>query len=109
VYPETKGVPLEEMDEVFGEGMVFRVLRTQKSEGLRGVDIIELRQELLENESEATSLVQDQMDYFSTDDELARRRSRSSGGEEGWLPRFLGRLLYPGAGRYASVSQEHPE
>ena len=73
------------------------------------IDATDLRQELLENESEATSLVQDQLDYFSTDDELARRRPRPSGDDEGWLTRFLNRVLYPGAGRYESVSQDQHE
>jgi hypothetical protein len=54
VYPETKGVPLEEMDRVFGEGQSFCVY-TRK-------DLIypmstDEREEALENESEITSLI----------------------------------------------------
>ena len=46
LYPETTGVPLEEMDEVFGEGMSLSKVRLLKKTDL----FIEERQELLEQE-----------------------------------------------------------
>jgi hypothetical protein len=71
----------------------------------------EERQERLENESDATSLVQDESNGFSTDDDVIGRGHgslpRSRGGKGGWFARFLSRVHYPGTERYQPVSQEH--
>jgi len=75
LYPETKGVPLEEMDRVFGE---------------------DEREEALENESEVTSLIPDTprrgRQSFSPSRNDPATRSR------GWINRVLGgantRALY---------------
>lgn len=92
LYPETKGVPLEEMDEVFGE---------------------EELQERLENESEAASPVVDEFGNFLADDATGHRGGSSdrlrgddhtSGG--GWLAQLLYRLHYTGARSYEPVPRE---
>jgi hypothetical protein len=53
VYPETKGVPLEEMDTLFGEGKVLRQLEDKCSLNFASATI----EERLDNESERTSLI----------------------------------------------------
>lgn len=55
VYPETKGVPLEEMDRVFGEGKLY-VQNTFSSAYNQVLQIDEL-EEQMDNESERASLM----------------------------------------------------
>jgi len=66
LYPETKGVPLEEMDAVFGE---------------------DERQEHLDNESETTSLIQTP----SFDSEYLRNTSRQTNNTDSWFDRLFKR------------------
>ncbi|KAG5351830.1 hypothetical protein C0989_004777 [Termitomyces sp. Mn162] len=72
VYPETKGVPLEEMDAIFGEGAYYCgpwklhcITRSETDE----------REEQLDNESERTSLVSNSL---PTDHQTIRSVPRPS-------------------------------
>jgi hypothetical protein len=67
LYPETKGVPLEEMDRVFGE---------------------DEREEALENESEVTSLIPDTPRRGRQS--LSPSRSEAATRSRGWINRVLG-------------------
>lgn len=69
VYPETKGVPLEEMDAVFGE---------------------DLREEQEDNESEVTSLVSSLPTNASSHARATQRRRRRQLESKGWFSRLLG-------------------
>lgn len=64
MYPETKGVPLEEMDAVFGEGVSCVIIMTH----ILTLITSDQRQENIDNESETTSLVRS----FSYDSEYLR-------------------------------------
>ncbi|KAI9445090.1 general substrate transporter [Lactarius indigo] len=67
VYPETKGVPLEEMDRVFGE---------------------DEREEALENESEVTSLIPDTPRRGRQS--LSPSRNDRAAQSRGWINRVIG-------------------
>ncbi|KAH9064110.1 general substrate transporter [Lactarius vividus] len=75
VYPETKGVPLEEMDRVFGE---------------------DEQEEALENESEVTSLIPDTPRRGRQS--LSPSRNDRAAQSRGWINRVIGgtntRVLY---------------
>ncbi|KAF8269317.1 general substrate transporter [Lactarius quietus] len=75
LYPETKGVPLEEMDRVFGE---------------------DEREEALENESEVTSLIPDTPRRGRQS--FSPSRNDTAAQSRGWISRVLGgantRALY---------------
>ena len=82
VYPETRGVPLEEMDAVFGEGMFI-----YWGEGERGSDLdIDEREEALENDSERASLVSNSRSSLSRSS-----RRKAGAASEGWVSRLMGR------------------
>jgi len=67
LYPETKGVPLEEMDRVFGE---------------------DEREEALENESEVTSLIPNTPRRGRQS--LSPSRNDTAAQSRGWISRVLG-------------------
>jgi hypothetical protein len=82
VYPETMGVPLEEMDAVFGEGNISKELN--EAQCLRGLHLSDEQEERFDNESERTSLVSGTLPTNHQAIGLSRsRRSR------GWFSRLL--------------------
>ena len=86
VYPETKGVPLEEMDAVFGEGVSlnYRFVMTC----MLILNTSDERQEHLDNESEITSLVQTP----SFDSEYLRNTLRQTNNNtDSWFDRLFKR------------------
>jgi len=82
VYPETKGVPLEEMDAVFGEGNVEKDM----TEGwcLRCSHLPDEQEARLDNESERTSLVSSPLP--TNHQAISSSRSRRN---PGWFSRLL--------------------
>lgn len=87
VYPETKGVPLEEMDAVFGEGSWADSCII--GEGSHIYAFAEEREEELEYGPETESLVPSQHSGhdYSTED----RHVSSNNRRPGWLSKILGR------------------
>ena len=111
VFPETKGVPLEEMDEVFGEGALpFETRRIFT----RLNHIIEERQERLEDSDDSDSLSYpivgdcEPARYLSTEDGRGSSdsREREQSHRSGWFAQILNRLHHSGSRRYESVPQE---
>lgn len=76
VYPETKGVPLEEMDAVFGEGPCYM---THWMASL--ITFIDPHQPYLENESETTSLMIGGSSHHGSDIERLRFSTSRDGGD----------------------------
>lgn len=80
MYPETKGVPLEEMDAVFGEGAVLLVTATSASD--------QYTEERLDYESERASLMSNaRSDRLSVSS--GRRPKANNPVERGWVSRVL--------------------
>jgi hypothetical protein len=85
VYPETMGVPLEEMDAVFGEGSLFRVVVRPDTD----IFCAEELEERLDNESERASLVSNTLPI---NHQAIRPRLRSSSpSARGWVSRLMRR------------------
>lgn len=87
VYPETKGVPLEEMDRVFGEGQFFSLFT---GKGYADKTPTDEREEALENESEVTSLIPNSPRRGRQS--LSPRRKDMPIRSRAWLDRMLGRV-----------------
>lgn len=97
MYPETKGVPLEEMDAVFGEGN-FSIFPHEIAPQAPPDE----RDEQLENESERTSLV---TGNFPTNHQTISAHPRSlRTGERSWLSRMFNRT--DGRTRYEPVEPD---
>ncbi|KIM75368.1 hypothetical protein PILCRDRAFT_78995 [Piloderma croceum F 1598] len=85
LYPETMGVPLEEMDAVFGEGSLFRVVVRPHTD----IFCAEELEERLDNESERASLVSNTLPI---NHQAIRPRLRSSSpSARGWVSRLMRR------------------
>jgi hypothetical protein len=82
VYPETKGVPLEEMDAVFGEGKVFAIFWSDD------VDCI-LAEERLDYESERASLMSNTRSPSIRSGSVHSNSRRKVATERGWVSRLL--------------------
>ncbi|KAI0034255.1 general substrate transporter [Vararia minispora EC-137] len=81
VYPETRGVPLEEMDAVFGE---------------------DEREEALENESERASLMSNARSASMTS--RNSRRHKAGAASSGWVSRIMGRSV--NRANYEPIAEE---
>jgi hypothetical protein len=102
VYPETKGVPLEEMDAVFGEGNVSHMQLPYFFPLIKRIRP-DAREERLDNESEAASLVSNSLPSSHRDTGTAWS-GRSGDGFWGLLSRLFGNE--PRRSRYQPVSSE---
>jgi len=82
LYPETMGVPLEEMDVVFGEDEL---------------------EEAFENESERASLVGSTRSRSTNRQSISPSRRKSRASQRGWVSRLIGR---DGQANYEPIEEE---